>query len=564
MKYVIAAAMAAMLAACSAGGGSSQTPACSGSTCVVAPAALVLSLDKSSINNSGSDTATLTVTALDANRNALSGATVTIVPDSGTVATGGSTTTDTNGHLVGTIDIGGDKTDRTITVEVKSGSITQTATVMVTGAKFSGAANPGVLSPGAAGVITYTLTDVNGNAMANFPIEVDGPTTVNDVTDVNGHYTYNYTAPSTVGTLNVTAKAGGETTTSAITITSGTVPAAVGTVQSATLSANPSVISVNSAGDTSNQVEVRALFLGANNAPIKNIRVRFDLDGDTNNIGGTLSSGNNYVYSDDNGYARTQYIPGTRSSGTNKLTIRGCWSNTDFTAVTSGAACPNGQEVTASVTITDAGTSLSAFTDLKLTEDDTRSVYTMPFSVQVVDGAGHPRSGIKVAFSSKLTRFYKGSFDGSSGAWVYGIAATCENEDINGNLKLDKSNDVTTNEDANLNNRLDPVQAFATLLPTSTGSDTTDVYGKAYFTLEWGQSAAFWNAYELDFSATVDGTEGHFSYTGDHLPVPADALSNGKAEPPFVRSPYGVNPSPTTPVKDPGTGSVVPLCTDAS
>ena len=50
---------------------------------------------------------------------------------------------------------------------------------------------------------------------------------------------------------------------------------------------------------TSNRSELRALFVGAGNAPVQNVRVRFDLAGDANNIGGSLTSGTNVVYSDE-------------------------------------------------------------------------------------------------------------------------------------------------------------------------------------------------------------------------------------------------------------------------
>ena len=90
-------------------------------------------------------------------------------------------------------------------------------------------------------------------------------------------------------------------------------------------------------GSTSNRSELRALFLGAGNAPVPNVRVRFDLAGDVNNIGGSLTSGTNVVYSDANGVATTAYVPGSRSSPTDGLTVRACWAASDFAAGT----CPN-------------------------------------------------------------------------------------------------------------------------------------------------------------------------------------------------------------------------------
>ena len=108
-------------------------------------------------------------------------------------------------------------------------------------------------------------------------------------------------------------------------------------MQSASLAASPSVVPVNT-GSTSNRSELRALFLGAGNAPVKNVRVRFDLAGDANSIGGSLTSGTNVVYSDANGVATTAYVPGSRFSPTDGLTVRACWSANDFAGA---GTCPN-------------------------------------------------------------------------------------------------------------------------------------------------------------------------------------------------------------------------------
>lgn len=567
MRKILAAAMLAVLAACSAGGGTAPQQ-CSGSTCTVPVASLVISLNKASINNSGSDSAIVTVTALDANRNALPGATVTMVPDSG-VLDAGSTTTDTSGNVTGTLNIGGDKTNRTIAIVAKSGNVSANASIAVTGSKLTATATPNVITPGGAGSIAYLLTDVNGAAMANVPITISGitPPTAQPVTDANGHYTLSYTAPaSAVGSIIITAQAAGTSIDSTISVTSGTVPPATGTITSATLQPSPSVINVNTAGSSANQVELVAQFLGANNAPIKNVRVRFDLDGDVNNIGGTLASGTDYVYSDDNGIARTQYIPGTRGSGTNKVTLRGCYSNNDFAVVTSGSPCPNNQEVTTQVTVIDAGTSVVATTSLVITANDLQSSYSMPFAVRVVDAAGHPRSGVRVSYQTKLTQYIKGSMSYSGGIWTYDlldinggtIPKVCENEDLNGNLKLDGAS-AATNEDANGNGRLDPVQAFASLAPQSTGSDTTDSFGQAYFTLTWGQTASYWNYYLLQFTAVVDGTEGHTSY-GPYLLLAPAGVVKAEATPPWYVSPYGVQTSGTVQVANTDTGVITNLC----
>jgi hypothetical protein len=69
--------------------------------------------------------------------------------------------------------------------------------------------------------------------------------------------------------------------------------------------------------------------LTAGNVPVKNVRVRFDLAGDANSIGGSFSTGSNTLFSDANGVVSTAYLPGSRSSPTDGVTVRACYGKTD-------------------------------------------------------------------------------------------------------------------------------------------------------------------------------------------------------------------------------------------
>ena len=53
-----------------------------------------------------------------------------------------------------------------------------------------------------------------------------------------------------------------------------------------------------------------------------------------------LTSGTNVVYSDANGVATTAYVPGSRFSPTDGLTVRACWSANDFAG---RRRCPNAE-----------------------------------------------------------------------------------------------------------------------------------------------------------------------------------------------------------------------------
>jgi hypothetical protein len=553
-KATIALAMGAILAGCSAGGEPSKTTTTGGTP---QAADLIVTVDKASIADTGGETATITVTAVDSSRNIIAGAPVTIVPDrNGLITTSAATTAASTGQVTGTLAIGADKSDRTIDVVVTSGNITKTVQVNVNGAQLQ--ATPSSAAPGAAATVQFALSDKAGVPIANEPIAVtlNGGAATSGVTDPNGSYTYSYTAPSSP-TATVSATAAGVTTSSTVTLSSTNTSPASGTVTSASLAANPATINVNAAGSSTNQVAVRGLFLGSGNAPISNVRVRFDLNGDPNLIGGTLTSGNNPVYTDGNGVALTNYVPGTRGSGNQQMTIRACWSEADFAAGT----CPNA--ATANITVAQSGVSISIFHSNKISADDAKLTYTQPFTVQVVDSVGQPIQGVLVTGSVDLPRFYRGYWTGGP-PWTQVILNACDNEDVNRNGVLETYTGAVK-EDQNNSGKLEPYSADVAITAKSAGSDTTDAFGVAYFNMQYGQNVAGWDDYSLTFSALVSGTEGKASTTGT-LGVLADALTV-PAAPPFVLSPYNLNRVNTAPtsvstvtITDPSTSKSGVLC----
>ena len=549
-----ALAAAGALAGCSAGGGPSSTT----NTSTPTASDLVVSVDKTSISDTGTDTATVTVTAVDSSRNVVGGVAVTIVPDRNGVVTASATTTDaTSGSVKGTLSIGSDKSVRTIDVVVTSGKISKTVKVDVTGAQLQ--ATAGSATPGQTGTVQYTLSDKNNVAIGNEPIVVtmNGATT-NGVTDPNGAYTYTYTVPSTAS-VSISATAAGVTIPTTVTTASNTTSAATGTVTSASVAANPATVNVNASGSTSNVVTVRGLFLGAGNAPIQYVRVRYDLAGDPNGIGGTLGSGTGYVYTDANGVAQTTYTPGARGSGNQQLTVRACWSETDFAAGT----CPHA--ASANVTVSQSGVSVSIFNNGKVAIDDKKEVYNSPYTVQVVDSVGQPIKGVLVSGSVDLPRFYRGYWGVSSGAWQLTSLNVCDNEDINRNSVLETYSN-SQKEDQNNSGKIEPYSADAAITPQSVGSDTTDEFGLAYFNLQYGQNLAFWDDFTLTFSAIVSGTEGKATTTG-RLPAPASAFKDLTVALPFEESPYNLAPTNVMPatvstvtVIDPSTNRSGVLC----
>ena len=122
------------------------------------------------------------------------------------------------------VGIGADRANRTMTVTASSGSLTRTATFQVVGATLTATPLPAVIAPGAAGKVDFRLVDVNSNPMSGQTIVINGVNgvEVSGKTDSNGNYTYTYTAPTTAGSLDIRATAGGASMTQTVLVQSGT------------------------------------------------------------------------------------------------------------------------------------------------------------------------------------------------------------------------------------------------------------------------------------------------------------------------------------------------------
>jgi hypothetical protein len=223
------------LAACSGGGGSSGECrfSCSGGEGGPGPSAVVTDLDvqinPGTVVNTGNATATATITALDANRKAVSGAAITLSVDSGVITPVGTTgtanpVTDVNGKLLATVSLGSNLALRKITVTAESAGIKRSNSVQVVdspaGAKpttielIAAASEVGTGGDGI--VIRAFVKDANNNALGSTPLSFTTSTgtltQVSTATDSGG---------SGVATLSAGAdKANREAT---ITVTSGTI-----------------------------------------------------------------------------------------------------------------------------------------------------------------------------------------------------------------------------------------------------------------------------------------------------------------------------------------------------
>jgi len=538
------------LSACGGGGGGGTSLYGTTTTTTTTAADLILTLGASTLANSASATVAVTVTAIDASRNTVSGAAVTLSADSGAVLNSvSSTTTASDGTITATLTRGSDQSNRLITVTAVSGTITKTATVQVTGTTVTATLVPTVVAPGGTGQVQYSVLDATGLAMANQAVQVVAtsltPNSATGLTDANGAYTFSYMAPTTTGSYSIVTTVGGVTDTQTVYVQPvNTVAAVTDTITSASISANPSVVAVNTSGSTTNQSTIRALFLGASNQPIPNVRARFDLDGDTNSVGGTFTAGTGTLYSDANGVVTTQYVPGTRSSPTDGVTVRVCYgvsdSDTNFTNCTTNKT----------TTLTVSGQPLSVSIGTNAVIIVNTLTYVKQFVVTVVDSAGNPKADATVVASVDLPTYRKGGYTQGASAWTKTETAVggCPNEDTNRNGALDSGEDV--NGDGILWPRKSDVAVslLDSAHTTQVTSATTAADGTVWLQIEYAQDHASWVDALITVSASgISGSEGRATYLVSPVPVPATALTTTTSSPAFVVSPYGVASSCSDP-----------------
>ncbi|MEP7296033.1 MAG: hypothetical protein ABI702_07575 [Burkholderiales bacterium] len=506
---------------------------------------LLIATTPTSLPNTASATVAVTITALDSSRNTLAGVKVTLSADNGAVLTGVSgAVTGTDGTVTASLGAGGDQSNRVITLSAVSGGVSKSATILVSGTKVSATLVPAVTAPGATGQVQYLVVDQAGKAMVNQAIQIAAtgltPATATGVTDAAGAYTYSYTAPSGAGSFQVSASVGGVTDLQTVSVQPvNTVPAVVGTIASASVSANPSVVAVNTTGSTTHQSVIRALFLGASNQPLANVRARFDLNGDPNSIGGTFAAGAGVLYSDVNGVVTTQFFPGTRSSPTDGVTVRVCYGVTDNDPGL--VNCTNSKVVT----LTVSGEPLSVAIGTNGLIIVKTLTYVKQYVVTVADAAGNPKADATVVASLDLLNYRKGDYTLPVGAtrWQQNLRAVCANEDSNRNGTLDGGEDL--NGDGQLwPRKSDVVVSFVNSAGAQVTSTTTGADGTAVLQIEYAQDHGSWVDALITVAASgVAGSEGRASYLVAPVPVDATALTKTDSAPAFVLSPYGVGSS---------------------
>jgi hypothetical protein len=611
LRILCALLFAALMTACGGGGGSpgattggttggtgtnvdgTTTTPVTTTTAVVSPTLAVtdfaLFTDKSTINNSGADQAQLTVVAVDANRNVVSGAKVAVATNQNSVFVpiSGGSLTDSSGAFLGNVKIGADKTDRDITLAVSVNGITKQTGVRVSGSKLTLQAVPATPSPGQTVTLTTTLVDSAGNPIPNVSVKLGGTLSalVNQTitTNLAGSASMSFVAPVAAGVYTVTASGSGvsaadyqiQVFTSAIqaaVIPSGATPS---------LAASPNVLAVNAPASTTNKSTLRFLFVDQFNSPIERVRVRF-VDNTTGlpAVNASISSGTSTLYTDASGTVSAQYIAGQNSSPTNGVTVRACYSASDFSAsIDPITGCPAGaSSVTALLTVAGQALAVSIGDDNVMEKGP--GTYIKRFAVTVADAAGRAVAGAPVDISVDLTHYAKGEdlspfFDvsGVEGSDRLGLTVVppnvpaqaypsnpaadpsgansprysvnpatrservwCSNEDLNRNGNVDPGENLDGSLDANFQSTLEPRKSDLIVSYDNPAITATNSSGILVIKVEYSQRFATWLAYKVRVTANVAGSQGMAERQFVTDALQAD-VPNGS----FHQPPYGTH-----------------------
>jgi hypothetical protein len=566
LKTLVSLMLLALMAACGGGGGSAgatstgtttttgtgTTTTTGTTTATVSLSSFIYQLDKASLNNGGSDKALLTVTALDANNNPVTGAAMTVAVDTG-VYTPVSSATDESGQASGNISIGANKANRNITATITMGGRTATVVIPVTGSAISVTAVPATPAPGASVTAAIKVTDSTGAGVSNVAVQLSGSLGFNQsvTTDINGNASATLgAAPATDGTYSVDATALGVTGTRAVQVVSGGgggIPVAVGPISSPSLAVVPNTISPNTSGSTTNRAGLKAKFTNGI-AAVQNVRVRFEIVPPALGSGEQISTGTATVYSDVNGEAIADYIAGTRSSSTNGVIIRACYGLDD--ASIAASACPS--SITQTLTVASQPLSITLGDNNELAKGTNNLTYIKKFDVAVADSAGNAVANAVISASVDITHYGKGEFDYANSTGTYqvtgnnppnssttGLSTTalpgatagrvwCPNEDTNRNASLD------TGEDINANGKLEPRKADVIL--SFLDSNATGSNGRMTIQVEYPQNVATWLSYTVRVTTNVAGSEGTDTKSYITYFVKGDE-TNGS----FLTPPYGAS-----------------------
>lgn len=319
------------------------------------------------------------------------------------------------------------------------------------------------------------------------------------------------------------------------------------------IATNPSAMNLQASPATvpiQGQSTITATVRDATNNLVEGKTVDFSITTDPTE--GSLSVAS--AVTNSQGQASTVYSAGSTTSGSNGVIIDSSIPGTSVTGSTS-------------LTVAGATVFLSLGTGNKISQlPGGTTQYEMPYTVQAVDSAGNPVSGITVTFAVQSVGYIKGCqrWNGAgacgvapsspgTGTWQVVSATTAEAtndgdptylaadfgyilDGIDGCISMDLDNDGIMDDDYNLPNTVIwPGQVAS----TDVGSAVTGTNGTAPVNLIYPEDHAGYVAVMLTATATVQGTQSSTS-TSFWLPFLTADINQATQQPPGVFSPYGM------------------------
>ncbi|CAM3409975.1 Ig-like protein group 1 [Paracidovorax anthurii] len=606
----VALSLAAALVACGGGGGSSGTSSGGGSgTTTPVTASIEIFTSATSLASASTTGVTVTAVVKDSANNAIASQPVTFSADSGTLASA-LTTTGTDGRGTAVLTAGNNRSNRNITVTVRSGSVTQTAIVPVAGTTLTASGSTSMLA-GASTNFAVSVRDsgsvaISGTAVTATSSLGNAITASSSTTDANGAVTLAYAATRS-GTDTVTINGAGASQVLTVNVSNLNFSFISPTANTE--------VEVNSTRDVTVRyvsggvgVSGKAISFGTTRGSVSPIQAVTDANGSATVQVTSPSVGLATVSAQVDGNATTTLplsfvastpaslvlqssaaalAPNAAGSTTNQVelraTVRDAAGNAVrgktvfFTAVQdlSNGSIKTGTAVTdANGLATDvfiAGPTATAANGVQIRATVANTNISSTTSLTVNNQALF----IAIAANNtieKLSTTYRKTFSvqltDANGApvgsrsvtlsyWppVFGKGSMSYNGTVWNNSNAIVPQSVScVNEDANRNGVLDAgedIDGNGRLSPglpavLSPASVTTDATGRAEFTLEYGQQYANWILFELAAKATVSGTESSSFFDFPASAVASD-MTDANVAPASRVSPFGTALNCTNP-----------------
>jgi hypothetical protein len=454
------------------------------------------------------------------------------------VLSGQSTTTDSQGKLTATLELGADRGNRNVLITATSGAVVGTASVQVSGTTVTLTASPPVAQTATTAVeISASVVDAAqvplGGVVVSFVTTVG--TLSSAVATTDGAGLAKVTLTGVTADATVTATAANTSATVAVQAGSTALPPLSPTnvvVKDLTVQVNPSVIGPNAAGATTNysQLDVRvtgdvgtAVGIPVGNAPVR-IRIASTPAFGTLSVDTTTSP----VLSNAAGLASARFIAGPSTTGTDQIVI--CASVDNVATLPNGGQAPCGaNEKSVKLTISQQPLFVRISTNNEIQKINNNLDYEKLFSIYVTNAAGQGVAGAPVSVRLLPQYYWKGSMAYVMGRWTPVAPVQCDNEDTNFNGVLD-SGDNNLNNDA----LLWPGQSAAFTLDNN---GVTDSSGFVILRVRHGQRFYFWAQYQIEARAATAGSER--LTTLDYRLSAAEADVTSTSGPGFALSPFG-------------------------